>query len=150
MNKLHLILTASIIGLVSLIAVAWLLLVKCKKAKNDLVDQFEGEGEGPVKIEFYSMPDCPYCKEVMPTWEKVVASLSGESGIELVHHDHGTEEGKKAADKHAVTAFPHFQKVFPDGTVVAFKEASRTEENLIKFATDNAYPAKEDAEEEEQ
>lgn len=133
-SKKTLLLAGLVALLLAAVAATCYMMWQCSKKDETppLAESFDGEGSGSgsTKIEYYAMGGCPHCEAFDPVWKAVEEKLGGS--VTMIRMDIKTPDGEKAAKAAGVTAFPHIQKIKPDGSVEVFN-LKRTEEELLSF-----------------
>ncbi len=82
-------------------------------------------------IQFFD-PDCPFCKQMKPTIEKLQEDYESKIyKFEII--DVSTEEGLRQADEFGVFITPTFVLLDADGNELDRLAGAATEENMVKF-----------------
>lgn len=82
-------------------------------------------------IQFFD-PDCPFCKQMKPTIEKLQKEYESKIyKFEII--DVSTEEGLRQADEFGVFITPTFVLLDADGNELDRLAGAATEENMVKF-----------------
>lgn len=82
-------------------------------------------------IQFFD-PDCPFCKQMEPTIEKLQRDYESKIyKFEII--DVSTDEGLRQADEFGVFITPTFVLLDADGNELDRISGAATEENMVKF-----------------
>lgn len=98
-------------------------LTGCKKAPAE---------KAPLHFIQFFDPNCPYCKAMKPTVEKLRKKYEPLiDKFEII--DVSTTEGLKQADEFGVFITPTFVLLDADGNEIDRVQGAATEENMVKF-----------------
>ena len=67
------------------------------------VERFQGS-EAKVVVKYYYLPQCKYCQEFMPEWDKFVSMVGNAAAVEKI-------DGSKAKVPEYVKGFPYIEFV---------------------------------------
>lgn len=84
---------------------------------------------GPITFTFYHLPNCGWCKRVMPEWERLGAAYRGPVALRLVDASSNVEEALELG----IDKYPTFLLAAEgDDNIVEYR-GPRTAEDMARF-----------------
>ena len=98
---------------------------------SDIINMLFGrEGfEGKKQLVFFHMNGCGHCKKMMPEWEKLESTYSGEVSLKKVEASSGDDLLKK----NKISGFPTILLLDESGNKLKEYNGDRTAKSLEKF-----------------